>query len=278
MATATTASRPSEPLLPPAQLPHAAPTLASVARLVVRYTGSRAEVFHEGHSNRQASAGPRCCVSPTCPTRRPGPGRSWSAWRRRASTSSTSTTAPASTRTRCPLVPGMEGAGVVVAVGPGGHSLARGGPGRLERTSSAPTPSTCSCPADRAVAVPPGMGTDTAAALMLQGMTAHYLCTEHLPAEAGPHLPRPRGGGRRRPAARADGEAARGARHRHGGHRGQGRARPRGGRRRGDPLHAGGLPRGGEAPHRRARRGRRVRLGGEDDRREEPRLPRRPAA
>jgi len=40
-------------------------------------------------------------------------------------------------------------------------------------------------PADRLVAVPPGMGTDTAAALMLQGMTAHYLCTDTFPLKPG---------------------------------------------------------------------------------------------
>ncbi len=40
-------------------------------------------------------------------------------------------------------------------------------------------------PADRVVAVPPGMGADTAAALMLQGMTAHYLCTDTYPLKEG---------------------------------------------------------------------------------------------
>jgi NADPH2:quinone reductase len=40
-------------------------------------------------------------------------------------------------------------------------------------------------PADRAVAVPLGMSTDTAAALMLQGLTAHYLCTSTYPLKKG---------------------------------------------------------------------------------------------
>jgi len=83
-----------------------------------------------------------------------------------------------------PLVPGMEGAGPVVAVGPGvtlcreGDRVAWCGPlgSYAERAL---------LPADRVVAVPPGMGTDTAAALMLQGMTAHYLCTDTFPLKPG---------------------------------------------------------------------------------------------
>jgi NADPH2:quinone reductase len=78
----------------------------------------------------------------------------------------------------------MEGAGPVVAVGPGvtlcreGDRVAWCGPlgSYAERAL---------LPADRVVAVPPGMGTDTAAALMLQGMTAHYLCTDTFPLKPG---------------------------------------------------------------------------------------------
>ena len=83
-----------------------------------------------------------------------------------------------------PLVPGMEGAGTVAAVGPGvtlwreGDRVAWAGPlgAYAERVL---------LPADRLVAVPPGMGADTAAALMLQGMTAHYLCTDTYPLKEG---------------------------------------------------------------------------------------------
>jgi NADPH2:quinone reductase len=83
-----------------------------------------------------------------------------------------------------PLVPGMEGAGPVVAVGSGvtlwreGDRVAWAGPigAYAERVV---------LPADRAVVVPPGMGTDAAAAVMLQGMTAHYLCTDTYPLGAG---------------------------------------------------------------------------------------------
>jgi NADPH2:quinone reductase len=83
-----------------------------------------------------------------------------------------------------PLVPGMEGAGTVAAVGPGvtfwhlGDRVAWAGPlgAYAERAL---------VPADRAVAVPAGMGTDTAAALMLQGMTAHYLSSDTYPLKEG---------------------------------------------------------------------------------------------
>ena len=83
-----------------------------------------------------------------------------------------------------PLVPGMEGAGPVVAVGPGvtrwreGDRVAWAGPlgSYAERAL---------LPAERAVAVPAGMETRTAAALMLQGMTAQYLSTDTYPLAAG---------------------------------------------------------------------------------------------
>ena len=177
-----------------------------------------------------------------------------------------------------PLVPGMEGAGVVAAVGPG-VSLFREGDRVAWANVLGSYAEHALLAADRAVAVPPGIARrHAAAALMLQGMTAHYLCTSTFPLKKGAHLPRARGGGGRGPPPRADGEAARRPRDRHRGHGGQGRARARGGRRRGHPVHPGGLPRRGEATHRRPRRRRRLRLGGEDDRREEPRLPRAAAA
>jgi NADPH2:quinone reductase len=79
-----------------------------------------------------------------------------------------------------PLVPGMEGAGVVSAVGPGVTAWREG-----DRVAWANLLGSYAgqmlLPADRAVAVPPGMGADTAAAVMLQGMTAQYLCTSTFP-------------------------------------------------------------------------------------------------
>lgn len=83
-----------------------------------------------------------------------------------------------------PLVPGMEGAGVVKGVGTGvtgwnaGDRVAwAGGLGAYAEQVL--------LPADRVVGIPAGMGTDTAAAVMLQGMTAHYLSTSTFPLAKG---------------------------------------------------------------------------------------------
>ena len=53
------------------------------------------------------------------------------------------------------------------------------------RTCSAPIRQHVLLTAERAVALPPGLRADTAAAAMLQGMTAHYLCTSTFPLAAG---------------------------------------------------------------------------------------------
>jgi len=83
-----------------------------------------------------------------------------------------------------PLVPGMEGEGVVAAVGPA-VSLFREG----DRVAWANVPGSYAAQvllaADRAVAVPKDLPAGTAAAVMLQGMTAHYLCTSTFPLEMG---------------------------------------------------------------------------------------------
>jgi NADPH:quinone reductase len=83
-----------------------------------------------------------------------------------------------------PLVPGMEGAGVVVAVGPG-VSLFREGDRVAWANVLGSYATHVLLAADRAVAVPPGLRVDTAAAAMLQGMTAHYLCTSTFPLATG---------------------------------------------------------------------------------------------
>ena len=109
-----------------------------------------------------------------------------------------------------PLVPGLEGAGVVTALGPQAAGFRVGD--RVAWTSALGSYAECvRLPAQKAVAVPAAIDSRTAAALMLQGMTAQYLCRQHLPAREGPRLPGPRGRGRGRAAARADGEG-RGAR------------------------------------------------------------------
>lgn len=73
-----------------------------------------------------------------------------------------------------PFVAGLEGAGVVEAVGPGVSGLAAG-----DRVAWASAPGSYAArvvaPAEALVKLPKEIEDDVAAALMLQGMTAHYL-------------------------------------------------------------------------------------------------------
>ncbi|HEY7922911.1 MAG TPA: quinone oxidoreductase [Vicinamibacteria bacterium] len=83
-----------------------------------------------------------------------------------------------------PFVPGMEGAGVVTAVGPE-VALFRIGD-RVAWTSAIGSyAASVKMPAEKAVAVPEGVELRTAAAVMLQGMTAHYLTTSTFPLAKG---------------------------------------------------------------------------------------------
>jgi len=83
-----------------------------------------------------------------------------------------------------PLVPGLEGAGVVASVGPG-VTLFRVGD-RIAWTSVLGSyAERLKLPADKAVAVPAGVDSRAAAAVMLQGMTAHYLCRSTFPLAKG---------------------------------------------------------------------------------------------
>src|SRR5690348_2587049 len=83
-----------------------------------------------------------------------------------------------------PFVPGAEGAGTVSAVGEGvtrlavGDRVAWAGPGRSYAEQVA-------LPAANAVPVPAGLNLEVAAAVMLQGMTAHYLCVSTYPVNEG---------------------------------------------------------------------------------------------
>lgn len=83
-----------------------------------------------------------------------------------------------------PFVPGVEGAGRVEQLGPGVHGIEVG-----DRVAWAGLLGSYSeyavVPAERAVVVPDGLGLDAAAALMLQGLTAHYLCKDTFPLAAG---------------------------------------------------------------------------------------------
>jgi NADPH:quinone reductase len=75
-----------------------------------------------------------------------------------------------------PLIPGQEGAGTIVALGAGVTEFAAGD--RVAFASGSATyAELVSIPAARAVPVPGGVTTRQAAAVMLQGITAHYLST-----------------------------------------------------------------------------------------------------
>ncbi|WP_281902472.1 quinone oxidoreductase family protein [Phytohabitans aurantiacus] len=83
-----------------------------------------------------------------------------------------------------PLTPGSEGAGTVVAVGPGVTSPAVGD--RVASTNLAGSYAQYALvPANRAVPVPDGVSDEQAAASLLQGMTAHYLLLDTAPVRDG---------------------------------------------------------------------------------------------
>lgn len=83
-----------------------------------------------------------------------------------------------------PFTPGLEGAGEVDAVGPDVTDLKPG-----DRVAYAMTPSSYAeyvvVPAARTVPVPDGIDLQTAAATMLQGMTAHYYAVSTFPIKPG---------------------------------------------------------------------------------------------
>ncbi len=84
-----------------------------------------------------------------------------------------------------PYVVGSEGAGTVQGLGPDVTSLAVG-----DHVAWADVPGSGACeyaviPEQRAVSVPAGVELREAAAVMLQGMTAHYLCESTFPARDG---------------------------------------------------------------------------------------------
>jgi NADPH:quinone reductase len=86
--------------------------------------------------------------------------------------------------TQTPYVPGGEGAGTVLAVGSGVTDFAVG-----DHVAWSAVPGSyaeqVALPADRAVPVPRGIDLRIAAAVMLQGMTAHYLCHSTYPVKEG---------------------------------------------------------------------------------------------
>jgi NADPH2:quinone reductase len=83
-----------------------------------------------------------------------------------------------------PYVPGAEGAGTVAALGPGVSDFAVGD--RVAWTQvSGSYAEQVAVPVALAVPVPEGMDLSVAAAVMLQGMTAHYLCHSTYPVAQG---------------------------------------------------------------------------------------------
>jgi NADPH2:quinone reductase len=83
-----------------------------------------------------------------------------------------------------PLPIGLEGAGTVEQVGSGVHDLRAG-----DRVAWASVPGSYAshvvAPAEKLVPVPSGVATEVAAALLLQGMTAHYLTQTVFPLRPG---------------------------------------------------------------------------------------------
>jgi NADPH2:quinone reductase len=83
-----------------------------------------------------------------------------------------------------PFTPGREGAGVVAAVGPEVRRFAVGDRvGWASATGS--YAEKARVPEAVVVPVPDGVGLDVAAAVLLQGMTAHYLATDTFPLKPG---------------------------------------------------------------------------------------------
>jgi NADPH2:quinone reductase len=83
-----------------------------------------------------------------------------------------------------PFVLGLEGAGVVAAAGPGAGG-ARAGDRVAWSSVLGSYAEQVIVPADRAVPVPGGVDLEVAAAVMLQGMTAHYLSADAYPVAPG---------------------------------------------------------------------------------------------
>lgn len=83
-----------------------------------------------------------------------------------------------------PFVIGQEGAGTITAVGSDVTTLKPGD--RVAWTSVLGAYAEyAAVPADRLVSIPQGVSDEQAAAVMLQGMTAHYLCHDTFPVKRG---------------------------------------------------------------------------------------------
>jgi len=85
---------------------------------------------------------------------------------------------------KLPFTPGQEGAGVVDAVGPGVDEFRPGDRVAWAMQNGSYAEEAC-IPANSLVRVPDGISSEQAAAVMLQGLTAHYLCTSTYPVKRG---------------------------------------------------------------------------------------------
>ncbi len=139
-----------------------------------------------------------------------------------------------------PVTLGNEGAGTVEAVGPDVTEVKPG-----DRVAYAMTRGSYAefavVPSAMLVKIPDQMDFNTAAAAMLQGMTAHYLTHSTYPVEKRRNVPGTCSRRRRGRINRADGQNARSARVRHGLHRREGAHRARPWRGRSHSLHLAGF-------------------------------------
>lgn len=84
-----------------------------------------------------------------------------------------------------PTTPGTEAAGTVVSVGPDSSAEFKAGDKVAWQGAPGAYAEMAAIPFDRLVKIPDGVTTDQAAAVMLQGMTAHYLATTTYPLKSG---------------------------------------------------------------------------------------------
>jgi NADPH2:quinone reductase len=84
-----------------------------------------------------------------------------------------------------PFVSGLEGAGVVREVGSAVRDVAPGDRVAWAMVNGTGCTTSAVVPAARAVPVPDGVSTEQAAAVLLQGMTAHFLCETTYAVQAG---------------------------------------------------------------------------------------------
>ena len=123
-----------------------------------------------------------------------------------------------------PITLGSEAAGTVESVGPNVTQVAAG-----DRVAYAMVRGSyaeyAAVPESSLVKIPDTIDFESAAAAMLQGMTAHYLTHSTFPLKQRPDVPGACGRRRRRTADRADGEDARRACHRDRVHRRESRGR-----------------------------------------------------